>query len=198
MPLVLEREEEEASSPIIVHGDITFVYIKNNNLYRIFFVSLHLCMEGCSKSIYYFLVKICSFISFTQQFVQSILNYFTVVATTKTNANVALIFVFLHRLVQVSFWSYSIIIIRPLGRFSPPDNLPKFVPFCEKGSENQPGGKGDLKKWRLNEVVRVIKLSRFRFLQLNKNRLQNDFKVLFSKPLGKTFHLLWSAASWNG
>ncbi|XP_065069275.1 AP-1 complex subunit mu-1-like [Rhopilema esculentum] len=57
LPLVLEREEEEATSPIIVHGDVTFVYIKNNNLY--------------------------------------------IVATTKTNANVALIFVFLHRLVQV-------------------------------------------------------------------------------------------------
>jgi len=57
LPLVLEREEEEATSPIIVHGDVTFVYIKYMNLY--------------------------------------------IVATTKTNANVALIFVFLHRVVQV-------------------------------------------------------------------------------------------------
>lgn len=58
LPLVLEQEEESVSTPIVVWGDVTFVYIKYNNLY--------------------------------------------IVATTKINANAALIFTFLHRLVQVS------------------------------------------------------------------------------------------------
>lgn len=41
LPLVLEREEEEATSPIIVHGDVTFVYIKYNNLYSILLFILY-------------------------------------------------------------------------------------------------------------------------------------------------------------
>lgn len=57
MPLVLDKEDEGSSSPICVHGEVTYVYIKHNNLY--------------------------------------------IVATTKKNANVALIFVFLHKLVQI-------------------------------------------------------------------------------------------------
>ncbi|XP_073259614.1 AP-1 complex subunit mu-1-like [Porites lutea] len=57
MPLVLEKEEEGSQTPICVHQDVTFVYIKYNNLY--------------------------------------------LVAMTKKNANVALIFVFLHKMVQV-------------------------------------------------------------------------------------------------
>ncbi|XP_031569369.1 AP-1 complex subunit mu-1-like [Actinia tenebrosa] len=58
MPLVLEKEDEgDTQSPICVHGEVTFVYIKYNNLY--------------------------------------------LVCTTKKNANVALIFVFLHKMVQV-------------------------------------------------------------------------------------------------
>ena len=57
LPLVLEQEEESVPTPIVVSGDITFVYIKCNNLY--------------------------------------------IVATTKINANAALIFTFLHRLTQV-------------------------------------------------------------------------------------------------
>ena len=59
LPLVLEQEEESVNTPIVVWGDVTFVYIKYNNLY--------------------------------------------IVATTKINANAALIFTFLHRLVQVSY-----------------------------------------------------------------------------------------------
>lgn len=35
MPLVLEKEEEGSQTPICVHQDVTFVYIKYNNLYRI-------------------------------------------------------------------------------------------------------------------------------------------------------------------
>ena len=35
MPLVLENEEEGTQTPICVHQDVTFVYIKYNNLYRI-------------------------------------------------------------------------------------------------------------------------------------------------------------------
>lgn len=41
MPLVLEKEEEgDSQSPICVHGDVTFVYIKYNNLYRILLSNL--------------------------------------------------------------------------------------------------------------------------------------------------------------
>lgn len=57
LPLVLEQEEDSITSPIVVCGDITFVYIKYNNLY--------------------------------------------IVSTTKINANAALVFSFLHKLVQV-------------------------------------------------------------------------------------------------
>jgi len=57
LPLVLDQEEDSITTPIVVCGDVTFVYIKYNNLY--------------------------------------------IVATTKINANVALIFSFLHRLVHV-------------------------------------------------------------------------------------------------
>ncbi|KAK2569783.1 AP-1 complex subunit mu-1 [Acropora cervicornis] len=57
MPLVLEKEEEGSQTPICVHQDVTFVYIKYNNLY--------------------------------------------LVSMTKKNANVALLFVFLHKIVQV-------------------------------------------------------------------------------------------------
>ena len=37
MPLVLEKEEEGSQTPICVHQDVTFVYIKYNNLYRILY-----------------------------------------------------------------------------------------------------------------------------------------------------------------
>ncbi|XP_002158238.1 AP-1 complex subunit mu-1 isoform X1 [Hydra vulgaris] len=57
LPLVLDQEEDSADQPIVVCGDVTFVYIKYNNLY--------------------------------------------IVAITKANSNVALIFSFLHRLVRV-------------------------------------------------------------------------------------------------
>ena len=57
LPLVLDQEEESVDQPIVVCGDVTFVYIKYNNLY--------------------------------------------IVAITKANSNVALIFSFLHRLVRV-------------------------------------------------------------------------------------------------
>ena len=35
MPLVLEKEEEGTQTPICVHQDVTFVYIKYNKLYLI-------------------------------------------------------------------------------------------------------------------------------------------------------------------
>ncbi|XP_068676666.1 AP-1 complex subunit mu-1-like [Montipora foliosa] len=56
MPLVLEKEEEGTQTPICEHQDVTFVYIKYNNLY--------------------------------------------LVSMTKKNANVALLFVFLHTIVK--------------------------------------------------------------------------------------------------
>jgi AP-1 complex subunit mu len=57
LPLVMDREDEGVTSPILVTEKVTFVYIKYNNLY--------------------------------------------IVATTIKNANVTLIFSFLHKLVQV-------------------------------------------------------------------------------------------------
>ncbi|XP_070562445.1 AP-1 complex subunit mu-1 [Ptychodera flava] len=57
MPVLMEREEEGLTSPIIVHGQYTFMFIKYNNLY--------------------------------------------LVATTKKNANVALVFSILHKMVEV-------------------------------------------------------------------------------------------------
>jgi len=57
MTLVMEKEEEGITSPIIVYGDVTFVFIKYNNL--------------------------------------------ILLSVTKTNANAALIFSFLHKLVAI-------------------------------------------------------------------------------------------------
>jgi len=57
MPLVMDREEEGNITPIIQHGDVTFSFIKYNNLY--------------------------------------------LVSVTKKNANVAMVFQFLHKVVQV-------------------------------------------------------------------------------------------------
>ena len=57
MGLILEIEDDGYTSPILQHGDVTFVYIKYSNIY--------------------------------------------LVCTTKKNANIALIFSFLHKIVQV-------------------------------------------------------------------------------------------------
>ncbi|XP_077980909.1 AP-1 complex subunit mu-1 [Glandiceps talaboti] len=57
MTVLMDMEEEGQSSPIIVHGPVTFMYIKYNNLY--------------------------------------------LVATTKKNANVAMVFSILHKIVEV-------------------------------------------------------------------------------------------------
>lgn len=57
MTLLMEKEEEGYTSPIIVHGEVTFVFIKYNNL--------------------------------------------ILLSVTKTNANAALIFSFLHKLVGI-------------------------------------------------------------------------------------------------
>jgi hypothetical protein len=62
MPLVMEREEEGNMTPIIQHGNVTFAFIKCNNLY--------------------------------------------LVSVTKKNANVAMVFQFLHKVVQVSRTTY--------------------------------------------------------------------------------------------
>ena len=35
MPLLMEKEEEGTQLPIIQYGDVTFIYIKCNNLYSI-------------------------------------------------------------------------------------------------------------------------------------------------------------------
>ncbi len=37
MQLLLEKEDESQLSPIFEHGDVCFVYIKHNNVYRMSF-----------------------------------------------------------------------------------------------------------------------------------------------------------------
>lgn len=37
MQLLLEKEDESQLSPIFQHGDVAFVYIKYNNVYRMYF-----------------------------------------------------------------------------------------------------------------------------------------------------------------
>ena len=34
MPILMEREEEGLTSPVLTHLDTTFVHIKHNNIYR--------------------------------------------------------------------------------------------------------------------------------------------------------------------
>lgn len=36
MPILMEKEEEGTLSPILAHGGVRFMWIKHNNLYRIF------------------------------------------------------------------------------------------------------------------------------------------------------------------
>lgn len=63
MSLLMEREEDMNTSPIIQHGNTTFIFIKYNSLY--------------------------------------------LVATSKKNANVTMVFAFLHKLVQVGIkWQH--------------------------------------------------------------------------------------------
>ncbi len=38
MQLLLEKEDESQLSPIFQHGDVAFVYIKYNNVYRKYFI----------------------------------------------------------------------------------------------------------------------------------------------------------------
>lgn len=57
LPLMMDNEEEGKQSPIITHGNVSFMFIKHSNLY--------------------------------------------LVATTKKNANVAMVFTILHKIVQV-------------------------------------------------------------------------------------------------
>jgi hypothetical protein len=38
MQLLLEKEDESQLSPIFQHGDVAFVYIKYNNVYRMSFI----------------------------------------------------------------------------------------------------------------------------------------------------------------
>lgn len=35
MTLMMDREDEESLSPIIIHGGVNYMYIKHNNLYSI-------------------------------------------------------------------------------------------------------------------------------------------------------------------
>ena len=64
MPLVMDREEDGNMTPIIQHGNVTFSFIKCNNLY--------------------------------------------LVSVTKKNANVAMVFQFLHKVVQVYWYIFVV------------------------------------------------------------------------------------------
>ena len=76
MQLLLEKEDESQLSPIFQHGDVAFVYIKYNNVYR-----KRIESHRSSGS-----VEICVVL---------------VVCTTKNNANVILVLSFLYKCVRV-------------------------------------------------------------------------------------------------
>ena len=37
MPMLMDKEEEGCVTPILTHGETTFIYIKHNNLFRILY-----------------------------------------------------------------------------------------------------------------------------------------------------------------
>ncbi|KAG9350690.1 hypothetical protein JZ751_024579 [Albula glossodonta] len=72
MPILMDKEEEGTLSPILAHGGVRFMWIKHNNLYRILSIALTNEMTEIS-----------------------------VVATSKKNACVSLVFSFLYKIIQV-------------------------------------------------------------------------------------------------
>lgn len=114
MPLLMEREEEGQLVPIIQHAGVIFVYIKYNNLYSILFdVKLNILHAVCSEiyctSLQNIIAKILYFCLKWNNFSNCILNNRSVVSTTKKNANVALVFAFLHKITQVSHIMFVIL-----------------------------------------------------------------------------------------
>lgn len=81
MPLVMEMEDASQVSPVIQYGDVTFLYVSYSNLY---------CkceLEWSEKKVH----------------MPTCLCYlFVVVVTSCKNANVAVIFQLLYKVVQVS------------------------------------------------------------------------------------------------
>ncbi|KAB0406405.1 hypothetical protein E2I00_010169 [Balaenoptera physalus] len=76
MPILMEKEEEGMLSPILAHGGVRFMWIKHNNLYRIPGL-------GCSQG-------------------APVWTRHAVVATSKKNACVSLVFSFLYKVVQAA------------------------------------------------------------------------------------------------
>ncbi|KAG7242328.1 hypothetical protein INR49_024004 [Caranx melampygus] len=82
MPILLKREEDAEMTPLVSHGSAHFMWIKHSNLYRIHF---ELIFSIC-------LLEMCScFLTI----------FSSVVAMTKKNANAALVYSFLYKIVQV-------------------------------------------------------------------------------------------------
>jgi AP-1 complex subunit mu len=103
LPLVMDSEEEGLMSPILFHEKVTFIYVKHRNLYCIhpplpLPPSLPLSLPPSSLFLPLPFSLPLSSLSHSQ-FVSLIACL--VVATTIKNANVAVIFSFLHRIVEV-------------------------------------------------------------------------------------------------
>lgn len=77
MQLLLEKEDESQLSPIFQHGDVAFVYIKYNNVYRTYL------REAAMGDVF------------------ECLSIVLVVCTTKINANVIMVLSFLYKCVRV-------------------------------------------------------------------------------------------------
>ncbi len=101
MTLLMDKEEEGTLSPILAHGGVRFMWIKHNNLYCILtlhciiFLSKHLVSTLCW---YHISNPAWNFISHSLKFLTHITS---VVATSKKNASVSLVFSFLYKIVQV-------------------------------------------------------------------------------------------------
>lgn len=95
LPLVMDNEEEGSLSPIVIHEKVTFVYIKHKNLYRIY-LTLSLCTTTAQTK-----YLLCQHTHTHTHNAGGTLNSSPVVASTIKNANVALIFSFLHKIVEV-------------------------------------------------------------------------------------------------
>uniref|UniRef100_A0A3Q3QZF3 MHD domain-containing protein n=1 Tax=Monopterus albus TaxID=43700 RepID=A0A3Q3QZF3_MONAL len=88
MTLLMDKEEEGTLSPILAHGGVRFMWIKHNNLY---------CILIILRLVLYFLCCL----DFLLLYLEFLTHITSVVATSKKNASVSLVFSFLYKIVQV-------------------------------------------------------------------------------------------------
>lgn len=106
MTLLMDKEEEGTLSPILAHGGVRFMWIKHNNLYCILHI---LIVEFAPKQLVNSWYYVCFVLSL---FHLNFLTHITpVVATSKKNASVSLVFSFLYKIVQVGLNANSYIAI---------------------------------------------------------------------------------------